>query len=170
MTVRGKTKRAPAPRTQPAVGPEATALFIALGVVLKQLRRTPLPRDPADRDTFQGVAAPRHIKAWLQIASDGPITLSALAEKMQVTLATMSQVVTELSEMGLIERTVDPTDRRRAHLTVTGAHRQLLGATIENRLEPVQRTLNKLSEAEGAALIRGLLILAEELGPGGGQA
>jgi DNA-binding MarR family transcriptional regulator len=163
MTSRTKIKARTAPDVDLKVGPQAAALFIALGAVLKQLRRTPLPRNPADRDAFQGALAPRHVEAWLQIAAADPITISDLAEKMQVTLATMSQVVGELDQMGVIQRAVDKTDRRRVFLFVTGAHREMLKATIERRMMPVQRTLDQLTEAEGATFIRGLQLLAREI-------
>jgi DNA-binding MarR family transcriptional regulator len=147
----------------PAVSAEATELFIALGGVLKQLRRSPLPRSQADKDAFQGTAAPRHISTWLQIAAHGPLSITELAERMQVALATVSLVVSDLSEMALIERTTDEADRRRTCVSVTPAHRQLVSATLDHRLRPVQRTLDRLSEAERAAFIRGLVLLAEEL-------
>lgn len=145
------------------------AVYLALGGVLKELRRSPLPRSPADREAFRGAFAPRHLEAWLQIADSGPVTISDLAERMRVSLATISQVVSELDEMRVIQRAVDETDRRRVFLFVTPAHRALLQATIDHRLVPVQRALNRLKGPDGTAFIRGLQLLGGELhsaGPG----
>jgi DNA-binding MarR family transcriptional regulator len=76
----------------------------------------------------------------------------------------MSQVVTELGEWGLIERTTDDADRRRTLVSVAAAHRPLTRAIIDQRLRPLQRTLRRLEPDEAAALLRGLVVLADELG------
>lgn len=143
--------------------PTPTELFLALGAVVKRLRHSPLPG--ADHPALGGgQPAPRHIAALLQIATDGPIGMSELAERLHVSLATTSQVVTELGDWGLIERTTDEADRRRTLVSVAAAHRPLTRAIIDQRMRPLQRTLRRLEPDEGAALLRGLVVLAEELG------
>lgn len=145
--------------------PNPTELFIALSAVVKRLRHNPLPGAEQGHAAFANAhPAPRHIAALLQIAADGPIGMSELAERLHVSLATMSQVVTELGEWGLIERSTDDADRRRTLVSVAPAHRPLTRAIIDQRLRPLQRALRRLEPDEAAALVRGLLVLAEELG------
>jgi DNA-binding MarR family transcriptional regulator len=145
--------------------PNPTDLFLALGAVVKRLRHSPLPGAEHGHAPFGGGhPAPRHIAALLQIATDGPIGMSELAERLHVSLATMSQVVTELADWGLIERSSDEADRRRTLVSVAPAHRPLIRAIIDQRLRPLQRTLRRLEPDEAAALLRGLVVLAEELG------
>ena len=145
--------------------PTPTELFIALGAVVKKLRHSPLPgADSGIAALAGGHPAPRHIAALLQIATDGPIGMSELAERLHVSLATTSQVVTELAEWGLIERTTDEADRRRTLVSVAAEHRPLTRAIIDQRMRPLQRALRRLEPDEAAALVRGLLVLAEELG------
>ena len=145
--------------------PTSTELFVALGAVVKKLRHNPLPGADQGHSALAGSQpAPRHIAALLQIATDGPIGMSELAERLNVSLATASQVVTELGEWGLIERTTDEADRRRTLVSVAPEHRPLTRAIIDQRMRPLQRTLRRLEPDEAAALVRGLLILAEELG------
>ena len=145
--------------------PTSTELFIALGAVVKKLRHNPLPGADQGHSVLAGSQpAPRHIAALLQIATDGPIGMSELADRLNVSLATTSQVVTELGEWGLIERTTDEADRRRTLVSVAAEHRPLTRAIIDQRMRPLQRTLRRLEPDEAAALLRGLLVLAEELG------
>jgi DNA-binding MarR family transcriptional regulator len=139
-------------------------LFLALGSVVKRLRHSPLPGADHGHAAFANAhPAPRHIAALLQIAADGPIGMSELAERLHVSLATTSQVVTELGDWGLIERSSDDADRRRTLVSVASAHRPLTRAIIDQRLRPLQRTLRRLEPDEAAALLRGLVVLAEEL-------
>jgi DNA-binding MarR family transcriptional regulator len=147
-----------------ALAPEPTDLFVALGAVVKRLRHNPLPGGDAAHNAFHGAnPAPRHIAALLHIAAHGPIGMTELAERLHVSLATMSQVVTELGDWGLVERSTDTDDRRRTLVTVAAEHRPLTRAMLDQRLRPMQRTLRRLEPAEAAALLHGLLILAEEL-------
>ena len=48
-------------------------------------------------------------------------------------------------------------------MSVAAAHRPLTRAIIDQRLRPLQRTLRRLEPDEAAALLRGLVVLADEL-------
>jgi DNA-binding MarR family transcriptional regulator len=95
------------------------------------------------------------------------MSISTLAGRLGVSLATTSQVVTDLEAGALVERFEDPTDRRRTLVRLADAHRAVAEALLDTRLRPVQRALDRLRPAEQRALIRGLEVMAEELaGPG----
>lgn len=139
---------------------DSTALLIALGAVVKRIKHRPIPENPA----LQGVPfAPRHISMLLQVAQDGPIGMSELAERMQVSLATASQVVGDLETWGLVVRETDSNDRRRTLTSVAPQHRAHVRAIFEQRLRPLDRTLRRLEPDQRAGLIQGLMTLAEEL-------
>jgi len=151
------------PRRSPAFA-EATDLFLALGGVVKRLRHNPLPHQDALHAALHGAApAPRHVTALLQVASETRIGVSDLADRLGVSLATASQLVTELAEWGLVERSTDDADRRRTFVTVAPAHQETISVLIESRLRPVERTLHRLEPDERAAMKRALVVLAEEL-------
>jgi DNA-binding MarR family transcriptional regulator len=142
----------------------ATELFIALGAVVKRLRHRPIPEDPGLNDAFANKApAPRHIAALLQVASEERLGMSELAERLSVSLATASLVVTDLAEWGLVERSTDAADRRRTFVTVAPAHQATIRALLDSRLKPLERTLRRLEPDERAAFVRCLTVLAEEL-------
>lgn len=139
---------------------ESSDLLIALGAVIKRVRSRPL----AENSALNGIPfAPRHVSTLLQIGQDGPIGMSELAATMHVSLATMSQVVTDLDDWGLVERSSDPADRRRTLVSVAPEHRPAIRAIFEQRLRPLDRALRRLEPDERSALIRGLTVLAEEL-------
>ena len=142
----------------------ATELFIALGAVVKRLRRNPIPADESLRDALAGVTpAPRHIAALLQVASADRLGMGELAELLSVSLATASLVVTDLADWGLVERSTDEADRRRTYVTVAPAHKATIRALLDSRLRPLEQTLRRLEPDERAAFVRGLTVLAEEL-------
>jgi DNA-binding MarR family transcriptional regulator len=142
----------------------ATELFIALGAVIKRLRHQPIPEDEGLRDTFTNKApARRHIAALLQVASEERLGMSELAERLSVSLATASLVVTDLADWGLVARSTDEADRRRTFVTVAPAHEATIRALLDARLKPLERTLRRLEPDERAAFVRGLTVLSEEL-------
>jgi DNA-binding MarR family transcriptional regulator len=60
--------------------------------------------------------------ALFETASEGPLRLSELADRMGITAPTASRAVEGLVELGLLQRLPDPADRRavRIDLTPTG--------------------------------------------------
>jgi DNA-binding MarR family transcriptional regulator len=49
----------------------------------------------------------------------GPVQPSALAAIMGVTAGNITQIINAIEERGLIERTIDPSDRRKVMITLT---------------------------------------------------
>ena len=142
---------------------EATELFFALGGVIKRMRRHPSPNDGLAA-TLQAVTpAPRHIRALVHVAMAGRLGMSELADRLSVSLATASQVVTDLADWGLVARSTDDTDRRRTFVAVAPEHEPAILAMLESRLRPLERSLRRLEPDERAAFLRGLTVLAEEM-------
>jgi DNA-binding MarR family transcriptional regulator len=146
-----------------ATSAQATELLAALIGVVKRLRRHPLPAAELARVEHGPAPAPRHVAALIVLATEGPIGMTDLAERLSVSLATASQVVSELAEWGVIDRTTDPHDRRRTFVTLAPAHEKTIHALLDSRLRPVERALQRLEPDERAAFIRGLDVLADEL-------
>lgn len=143
----------------------AADLLSAFRIVVKRLERTPMPVDPgAERAWKQAPPAPRHVAALMQVVADEGMSVSTLAARLGVSLATASQVVTDLETSGLVERIEDPTDRRRTLVQVAESHRALADTLLDTRLRPVQRALDRMRPAEQRAIVRGLELIAEELG------
>jgi DNA-binding MarR family transcriptional regulator len=142
---------------------DSAALTTALVTVAKQMRQVSIPVDSSlSVACSSSPPAPRHIAALMHVVADEGMSVSTLAERLSVSLATASQIVTDLESRELVERVEDPTDRRRTLIGVCERHRDLTDALLETRLEPVQRALDRMKPAEQRALARGLQILDEE--------
>jgi DNA-binding MarR family transcriptional regulator len=142
---------------------DSAAVTTALVTVAKQIRQVPLPVDASLSAAWSShPPAPCHVAALMHVVADEGMSVSTLAERLCVSLATASQIVTDLESRELVERVEDPSDRRRTLIGVCESHRDLTDALLETRLEPVQRALDRMKPAERRALARGLQILDEE--------
>jgi len=82
---------------------------------------------------------PATIKTLAFISRFGPITQSALAERIPADKSLVSRQVSELESLGFVARTTDPTDARVRHIEVTDAGRERLAAARG----PYERMLNE---------------------------
>jgi DNA-binding MarR family transcriptional regulator len=69
---------------------------------------------------------PSQLSALATVERHGPVTLGALAEHERVAPPSITKVVAKLEAEALLERAVDPTDRRVARVAVTRAGQELL--------------------------------------------
>ena len=90
--------------------------------------------------------------ALASIWRDGPITLSRLAALEQVTPPTVSKLVDKLEQRGLIERTIDPSDRRVCRVAVTAAGSEQLDEIRSRRTEWLSAQLRELPADDLARL------------------
>jgi DNA-binding MarR family transcriptional regulator len=93
--------------------------------------------------------------------TEEPIKLTALAEHMGVTLATMSLGIKRLVERGFVRQERDPGDKRCTQLRLTEAGARLKEANSVLDPERVARVLARLSPDDQRAAIHGLSLLAQ---------
>lgn len=82
----------------------------------------------------------------------GPLTLGELAAIEQVSPPTTTRIVAKLEEMGLVERTADPDDRRITRVDATDHGRSQLAESRERRDAWLRDRLAELAESDVAAL------------------
>jgi len=70
---------------------------------------------------------------WL---TEGPLSLSGLAEAIGVDAPYATLIVDSLEERGLVERRPDPADRRRKLVTLTPAGNEAVAQVIRIQREP----------------------------------
>lgn len=108
-------------------------------------------------DELAGMSlAPRHLSLFAYLLFDGPLGVNDLADRLEVTPATVSLMVGELSRKGILERREDPADRRRAIVTLSDAHRPAIDAWLARSARAWQEALAPLTDAERALFIRTL--------------
>jgi DNA-binding MarR family transcriptional regulator len=105
---------------------------------------------------------PRHAPVLFTVALDSGLSVSAISERVGLSLATTSQLVGELSRAGILTRTEDERDRRRTIVTIAEEHEAMIGGWVRRMLEPMRTALDRMSPRTRADFMRGLRILAEE--------
>jgi len=90
---------------------------------------------------------------------EGPRSVSDLAAAERVRHQSMAQTVSELEAEGLVGRTPDPDDRRRALVALTAAGREQLDADRRVRVGWLVSAIEQLPERDQRALARATAIL-----------
>ncbi|MGX1826733.1 MarR family winged helix-turn-helix transcriptional regulator [Paenibacillus taichungensis] len=94
------------------------------------------------------------IRVLVEIAKDGGTMLpSVLAEKIGVTKANISLLLTPLERDGYIARAEHARDGRKTVISITDAGRTLLSGHLPGNREVVARQMDKLDEQEQHQLI-----------------
>lgn len=135
-----------------------------LGALMHRLRGVVGP----SAEDLVGIDLPRHqLRALFVVVKAGPISVGSLAETTESSLASTSSLADRLVRSGYLERSSDPSDRRRVLLVATPS-----GKEVTNRLEArfherFERLVGAMSPDARAALEDGLtemLRAADELG------
>ena len=105
---------------------------------------------------------PRHVAALEQLRG-GPVTVSELAVRLDLTLPTVSGVLADLDRAGLVDRHADPADRRRTIVQIIPAQRALVEEWLDGAAGPLARVLDKLAPSEQAAFLKAMNLLETEL-------
>jgi len=117
--------------------------------LLRRLRR---------EDDASGLPAPQ-LSAMSVIVFGGPITLGALAGAEQVRPPTITKLVAILEEQGLVEREIDPDDRRIVRVKATARGTRLLYDGRRRRVASLAESVRGLPASDRAALAKAIPIL-----------
>ena len=126
--------------------------------VSKGMRRYQAPAGPQTPASL----GPRHVAA-LQQLRDGPLTVSELASRLELTLPTVSGVLADLDRAGFVTRQPDPADRRRTIVQITPAQSTLIRKWLDRAANPLARVLDKLAPSEQQAFLKAMDLLETEL-------
>jgi DNA-binding MarR family transcriptional regulator len=115
-------------------------------------------------DTESGIPGPQ-LSALSLIVFRGPLTLGALAAAEQVRPPSMTRIVAALESAGLVERTVDPNDRRSALVRATSAGEEVLREGRLRRVQALAADLDAFTDDERAVVERAVAVLERVAGP-----
>ena len=124
-------------------------------------RGGPMPA-PFEQAFEQASLGMRHVPVLMTVMLEGELSVSDLAHKLELSLSATSLMVGELNRAGLLERAEDEHDRRRTIVRVSAQYREGVDAWLHERLEPMRRTLERLSPRARANFLEGWRILHEE--------
>ena len=94
--------------------------------------------------------------ALVELGDGGPIRLNDLAARMGVSAPTASRSVDALHELGLVERVVDPEDRRAVRIELSSEGQALLDQRTERAriaFEPAVAALSKADRTQFSQLL-----------------
>lgn len=116
----------------------------------------------ARHPAMQGISL-GHLKALGFLYHHAPCAVRDVAEGLGISMPSGSETVDRLVELGMVERAVDPLDRRRAVVALTPeAHR--LGTEVRDvRRRQVRAAMERLEPAERPVFLRALQALVDVL-------
>jgi DNA-binding MarR family transcriptional regulator len=157
--------RSPATTTPIVEASEEGVLELAtlLGSVVRNLKHRADPPPRAFREAFEANSlGPRHMPVMIAVALGERSSVSEIAKRIGLSVATTSLLVGELSRAGLLERAEDPSDRRRTLVTLHQDHRAVMRRFIRKIVEPLRRTLDSLAPEARGCFLEGWRLLAKE--------
>jgi DNA-binding MarR family transcriptional regulator len=89
-------------------------LMLVLPRLVGRIKRLPPPERLRSLEL-----TPRHLSLLSMLLLDGPLTVSQLAERLSVAPTTVSLIVGELTQKGVLRRRADEADRRRRIVDLT---------------------------------------------------
>ena len=105
---------------------------------------------------------PRHVAALEQLR-EGPLSVGALATRLDLTLSTVSGVLADLDRAGYVVRSADTCDRRRTNVQITPAKNAEIQRWLDSAAQPLARVLDQLDPAEQATFLKAMDLLEAEL-------
>lgn len=117
-----------------------------------------------------GGLSPTLQSALVSIERHGPLSLGELATAERVAPATVTKLVTKLAAQGLVTRTVDPDDRRVAHVALTPAGADRLAESRSRRNAYLATRLSAPGAPDLHALHTTAAVLEALAGPTPGDA
>ena len=99
------------------------------------------------------------INILMRLLHGGNTGISEIGDQLGVTNAAASQAVDRLVQLGLIERTEDPDDRRAKRLALTPKGRTLIEKGIEVRSQWVEGLTDALTPDQQSLIISALTLL-----------
>jgi DNA-binding MarR family transcriptional regulator len=132
----------------------AEELLAAIGLVRRHLRRSVGRPFPLSALTDSQAELIRTVRR------NPGISVTEAAAELGLVANTVSTLVGQLTERGLLQRTPDESDRRVARLTLTEPARETVEAWRDRRTALVTRALDDLDHEERAALRSALPVLA----------
>lgn len=147
--------------TGPSVPEAVRTLLLLMPRVVGRLKRTPVPETLRSLDL-----APRHLSLLSYLIFDGPLTVTGLAERLEVAPTTVSLMVSELSRKGVVERREDDSDRRRTIVSIAPAHQDAVNAWSAKGVRAWSRAVEPLTPEQRRMFIETLQVYERELSAG----
>lgn len=132
----------------PEIDPKAIRLMDELGFVSRSLFHMREQSIDEAGLSFAQYQVLMHLFFAEQMSEQGELNPSEISERQGVSRNTMSAFIRNLEEDGLVERRLDPDDRRRFNISLTGNGRNLVTQYMHDHLDMVGRCFSALASDE----------------------
>jgi DNA-binding MarR family transcriptional regulator len=133
-----------------------------LGDVLAEMNMISLKDfQGALRRWHEGTLSLVHLNVLMILRSRGPLTMTHLAELLDVSVASATGIIDRMEKKGVIERRRSEQDRRVVEVYVTEGGQQVFSAMEAERRIRLTQLLGSIADADLAALLTGLRALRE---------
>jgi DNA-binding MarR family transcriptional regulator len=124
------------------------SMLLLMPRLVGRAKRLPVP--PALRGQE---LAPRHLALLAYLQYEGPLTVSALAERLEVAPTTVSLMVSNLSRQGILTRIEDDSDRRRKIIAIAARYAAPIRQWLAGTATAWSSVLGALTPAERATVV-----------------
>ncbi|WP_225094713.1 MarR family winged helix-turn-helix transcriptional regulator [Streptomyces sp. CoH27] len=118
-------------------------LLLLMPRMAGRVKRIPVPEALRSQ-----ALAPRHLSLLACLLFDGPMTVSDLAARLEVAPTTVSLMVGDLGEKGILDRREDPSDRRRRIVAIAPDRHDAIAAWLAPGAAAWRRVLTPLTPAQ----------------------
>ena len=98
------------------------------------------------------------------VSLDGPQTVSALAERLDVHASTMTRMCSRLVARGLVVRTPSAIDRREVVIELTGPGQGLVNVVLDKRRREVDEVVRHMTAEDRDRVVSALELFSEAAG------
>jgi DNA-binding MarR family transcriptional regulator len=116
----------------------------------------PQERIGAFKSFLSGSLSLIHIHVLTILEVQGPLSMSRLAEELDVSVASATGIVNRMEERGLVKRRHADSDRRVVSVQATHRGNEVFERLRRHRREKIKKMLAQLSDEELAAFLMGL--------------
>lgn len=125
--------------------------------MISRLMRSLFTLETGDLAIELSVAHIRACNALMEM----PRSITELAKELGTSTSAATQLADRLQKAGLIDRVVDPNDRRVKKLLLTDQGKQLIGARRARRVERMVKALDRLSDEQRESVLEAMRVLSE---------
>lgn len=124
------------------------SMLLLMPRLVGRAKRLPVPR------ALQGMdLAPRHLALLAYLQYEGPLTVSELADRLEVAPTTVSLMVGDLSRSGILTREEDDADRRRRIVAIAPDYAAPITEWLSGSAAAWTEVLEALTPAQRSTIV-----------------
>ncbi len=116
-------------------------------LIFRSVRRAIAMTTAIDPDLDLNVSH-QQFEVIVLLDEEGTLQVAEIGRRLQIAKAQMTQVMDKLSDLGLIERKINPSDRRAINISLSPRGRTVLEANKVRLRNAVKETMSALSDED----------------------